>query len=326
LPGGDSTVRAAYQGDDVYAPSQAFTGVTLSRGTPLVAAGTTPDPTSGSVDMWATVDRPSGADASAPAPTGSVHFVDTTNGFTIDSGTFPLDANGQVHVPNAFSNAMSLYTFEAIYSGDGSYASVTTSFSVRVLNQTNVSLSSGVNPSKVGQTVPLTATVVDAFGRVPSGTVTFLDGAQVVGTAPLVGHPAVSGSQATLSATLDAGAHSLTARYDGDPGHFGSTSTAITQEVDEAAPPVADAGADVKARKGTTVTLDGTGSTDPQGEPLTYSWVQISGLPATIADNRSGRTAVTLPSKASTVQLRLTVTNAAGLTSTADVTITVSPK
>ena len=37
--------------------------------------------------------------------------------------------------------------------------------------------------------------------------------------------------------------------------------------------PTADAGADATVGAGTSVMLDGTGSTDPDGDDLTYAWV-----------------------------------------------------
>jgi hypothetical protein len=117
--------------------------------------------------------------------------------------------------------------------------------------------------------------------------------------------------------------YTFKALYSGD-GNYAPVVTQLSMLA--TSPPVANAGPAIKARKGTTVTVDGTGSSDPQHEPLTYRWEEISGLPATIADKSSAKTAVTLPSKAGTVTLRLTVTNAAGLSSTSDVTITVSPK
>lgn len=42
-------------------------------------------------------------------------------------------------------------------------------------------------------------------------------------------------------------------------------------------PPIVDAGPDQVVNEETTVILDGSGSRDPDGKPLTYQWVQISG-------------------------------------------------
>ncbi|MBI4872364.1 MAG: hypothetical protein HY814_12450 [Candidatus Riflebacteria bacterium] len=44
-------------------------------------------------------------------------------------------------------------------------------------------------------------------------------------------------------------------------------------------PPIAAAGSDRDVGTGTTVLLDARGSTDPEGQPLTYSW-RLAGLPA----------------------------------------------
>jgi hypothetical protein len=307
----------------VYASSQGTTGFTMSVGTPQIHASASPDTTTSETHLLATVSPPAGAASDAPIPTGSVHLVNTTNGHRLDSGTYALDANGQIDFDDVFSNTSHLYTIEATYKGDGNYTTATTTFSVRVLNPTITLLSLVFNPAKAGQSIPLTAIVRDVFGsaETPTGTVTFLDGSTVIGTATL------SNGQATLAATLSQGTHdSIVARYEGDDAHFGSFTEPTTEQVDPADPPVADAGPAVSGRKGTVVTVDGTRSSDPQGEPLTYSWNQIGGLPATIADKSSASTSVTLPNKASKVTLRLTVTNAAGLSSTSDVTITVSPK
>src|SRR5438876_8013574 len=65
---------------------------------------------------------------------------------------------------------------------------------------------------------------------VPSGTVTFYDGATALGTGSVN-----SSGQATLStSSLTAGSHSITASYAGNSNFASSTSAALTQTVNKA--------------------------------------------------------------------------------------------
>ena len=87
-------------------------------------------------------------------------------------------------------------------------------------------------------------------------------------------------------------------------------------------PPVADAGPDQQVEcaghAGTEVTLDGTGSSDPDGDPLTFAWA-APGI--TFDDPSSATPAATFPLGTTTVTL--TVADPSGESSTDQVDITV---
>jgi hypothetical protein len=90
-------------------------------------------------------------------------------------------------------------------------------------------------------------------------------------------------------------------------------------------PPVADAGPDQLGVNAGTITLNGSGSSDPLGLPLTYQWTQISG-PTITLNNASGVTATFTAAAGQTYNFRLTVRNSEGLSATDTVTVsTASP-
>ncbi|MDR3459626.1 MAG: HYR domain-containing protein, partial [Verrucomicrobiae bacterium] len=106
----------------------------------------------------------------------------------------------------------------------------TNQFNVTVVDITTTAIASSLNPSIYGQAVTLTATVSACPATTPAGTVTFLDGVVVLGTANLNG-----AAQATLTLTnLSALTHQISATYQGDAYHVASTSSAVAQVVNPA--------------------------------------------------------------------------------------------
>ena len=98
---------------------------------------------------------------------------------------------------------------------------------------------------------------------------------------------------------------------DKDGGQTTYTTT-ITVDPPPNAAPVADAGPDQVVNPGDTVTLDGTGSTDPDDDPLTYSWVQTAG-PAVTLDRCHHRPAdLHRPAGPATLTFELTVDDGTG--------------
>jgi len=86
--------------------------------------------------------------------------------------------------------------------------------------------------------------------------------------------------------------------------------------------PTANAGADQSVKPGELVTLDGSGSTDPDGDPLTYFWQQIGGAAVSFTPTLS-RTTFTAPVQSGLLTFTLTVTDTGGLSDSDLVVITV---
>ena len=111
-----------------------------------------------------------------------------------------------------------------------------------------------------------------------------------------------------------------------DPGGVSASDTAnVTVSADNDAP-TADAGSDFGVSDGDTAALDGSGSSDPEGETLTYSWTQTGTPTAALTGANTAAPTFTAPQLAADASLtfRLTVTDPGGLSATDTATVTVS--
>ena len=94
--------------------------------------------------------------------------------------------------------------------------------------------------------------------------------------------------------------------------------------------PVADAGPDQRVAEFETVTLDGSGSTDPKighGNNLSYQWVQTTGTPVVLSDDTAVQPTFDAPDAGpagKTLTFTLTVTDEDELVATDEVDVDVA--
>ena len=102
------------------------------------------------------------------------------------------------------------------------------------------------------------------------------------------------------------------------------------QKVKGAAGNTADAGPDqTGVREGALVTLDGSGSSDPDDDPLRYRWNQISGEPVVLSSQNIVNPTFTAPqglTAEAVLQFRLLVTDPSTRFDSDTVTVTVDPE
>ncbi len=208
-------ITAVYGGDSLFT---AGTSSTLTQTVnPAVTATTllsSIDPSApGQSVTFSTVVTSAGG-----IPGGTVTFRDGTS--LLGTGTL---AAGIASVTTATLSTSS-HSITAAYGGNTDFApSTSPAFGQTVTAATNksaITATSSLNPSPLGQSVTLTATVTGAGGT-PSGTVTFTDGATLLGSAHLA-----AGTASVSTASLAAGSHSIVSVYGGDdtflPGSTGA--------------------------------------------------------------------------------------------------------
>ena len=186
-------------------------------------------------------------------PTGTVTFYDGTTAI----GTAAVASTG---IASLAVNSLGVgsHSISATYGGNSNYLSNSSAAVVQTVGQSTSTTvaSSSSDPSVYGQGVTYSATVLPAFAGAPSptGTVTFMDGNQVIGTGTLAGGVATF----TPSGILAIGSHSIGAAYGGDADFHSSTSARVTQVVNKDATGAAVSVAPGPSVFGQSVTLTAT--------------------------------------------------------------------
>lgn len=191
----------------------------------------------------------------------------------------------------------------------------------------NLTLGGGTNTpptvnAGVNQSINTSSTSVTATASDVDGTISSYAWSQV-GTTPNTA-TIVSPTSATTSITgLIGGVYTFNVTVTDDDGATASDQVQITVQSNNA--PVANAGANqVITSPTSSVTVNGSGSTDDIGITA-YLWAQVGGpITATIASPTSVSTGISGLTTAGTYTFRLRVTDASGLFTTDDMTVTVN--
>jgi hypothetical protein len=162
-----------------------------------------------------------------------IAFTLSANGATQAQGSATTDANGNA-VYRSLGLAPGSYTISALFAGDNNLQSTLspTLIQLVVIDPTATSLNASPNPGYAGNSVILTAKVtatgtLNSVPPSPSGTVSFFDGATVLGTAALNG----SGTATLTTTSLTVGVHSLTATYPASTLFAGSASSPYSETI-----------------------------------------------------------------------------------------------
>lgn len=106
---------------------------------------------------------------------------------------------------------------------------------------------------------------------------------------------------------------------------YDETAIGLTTPYDPNVAPTANAGIDQTVLAGSTVTLDGSGSSDSDGSISNYAWLQTSGDPVTLSGSGATRTFTAPYDMTEKVYVfELTVTDNGGATGTDSVSVNVS--
>jgi hypothetical protein len=273
LPAGSHSITASYGGSSTYAGSTSpvlTQVVNVDPTTTTVTSSLNPSVFGQNVTFTATVH------ATAPGsgiPTGSVTFFDGTT----QIGTGTLASGSATLVTNAL--VAGSHSITVSYASDGNFGSSTSAALGQTVNQaaTTIKVATSGTPAVFGQTVTFTATItVSSPGSgSPTGQVTFLDHGAAIGTGTL------SGSTATFStSSLAVGKHSISVSYGGDGNFKGSTSSSITQTINQAS---------------TTTTVVSSLNPSVVGQPVTFTATVVakapgSGMPTGSVTFKNGST------------------------------------
>ncbi|MDD5723253.1 MAG: PKD domain-containing protein [Syntrophales bacterium] len=160
----------------------------------------------------------------------------------------------------------------------------------------------------------------------PDGDIATYQWTQTGGTNVALSSPTAV-SPTFTAPTVNAGGAALTFELTVmDSTGLDDSDTCTVNILDTEGPPVADAGDDQNVVEGATVTLDGSGSSDPDGDIATYQWTQTGGTNVALSSPTAVSPTFTAPAfnaGGAALTFELTVTDSTGLDDSDTCTVTV---
>ena len=226
-----------------------------------------------------------------------VYYVGPVGGTVANSSTVLPVGNDQLCVQ---------WTPSSFYSADYSSSQACATVIVISTQPTATTLASNANPVFLLNSVTFTATVTPTSGSiVPTGSVTFYDGSTAIGTGTLSASGSGASAIAKLTTTsLATGSHAITASYLGDSNNQASTTTTLTELVEDFS---------VTANSPTTATIE-------PGLAATFTFMVSPVSPATTFPAAITLTVSGLPKGATATFSPTSIASGAGSTT---VTLTV---
>lgn len=219
------TVEASYSGDGMDQPSSGTVSLTAEPVPTTLALNAAPANAGYGQAVTLTAAVAPNTPQQDHLPTGAVTFQD--GGTTLGSA---MVSNGVAALTVSTLPAGS-DSLTAAYSGDTNFTPSTASATEVVSGYaSSASLTVKPNPAGVGEAVTLTAAVGGVGTTImPTGSVSFFDGAAQIGAAVLdaTGHASLSTSALAL------GTHTLTASYAGDAVFHAAVSAAVAEVIVE---------------------------------------------------------------------------------------------